>query len=347
LPDACAIAVSADVGGINAGEEALTKRNFMTLLGGTAAWPLVAHAQQPAMPVIGFLNNATFSGQAERIAAFRQGLEESGFVVGKTLTIEYRSADGQTDRLPALAADLVHQQVSVLAANSTASALAAKAATSTLPIAFVTGGDPVELGLVATLNQPGGNATGIAFLVNKLVAKRLELLNELVPGPGLIGMLVDPNNPNAPGDIKDAQEATAALGRQLLILKVAAESELEPAFANPAQRRVTALFVAANVAFFGWRDRLIELAATNAIATSYAAREFVAAGGLMTYAPNEAKIFSQLGRYTGVLLKGAKPADLPVQQPVKFELMVNLKTAKALRLSVPDKLLALTDEVIE
>jgi putative ABC transport system substrate-binding protein len=326
----------------------IARRQFITLLvGAAAAWPLAARAQQPAMPVIGFLNNATLSAQAERIAAFRQGLEESGFVVGKNVAIEYRSADGRTDRLPALAADLVRHQVKILVANSTASALAAKAATSTLPIAFVTGGDPVELGLVTSLNRPGGNATGVAFLVNKLVAKRLELLSELDPGSALIGMLVDPNNPNVSADIKDAQEAAATLGRELLIMKVAAESELEAAFASLAQRRITALFVAANVAFLGWRDRLVALAATNAIATSYPAREFVAVGGLMTYAPNEANVFSQLGGYTGKLLKGAKPADLPVEQPVKFGLVINLKTAKALSLSVPDKLLGTADEVIE
>src|SRR5262249_40615290 len=200
----------------------MQRRAFIPLLGSAAgAWPLAARAQQTAMPVIGFLNNATLSAQAERIAAFRQGLKKSGFVVGQNVAIEYRSADGRTDRLPALAADLVLRRVNILVANSTASALAAKAATSTLPIAFVTGADPVELGLVASLNRPGGNATGVAFLVNKLVAKRLELLTELVPGSALIGMLVDPNNPNAMADIRDAREAAAALGRELLVLKVA------------------------------------------------------------------------------------------------------------------------------
>jgi len=325
----------------------MRRRAFITLVGGAAAWPLAAREQQPKKPVIGFLNNATLSAQAERIAAFHQGLMERGFAVGRDVAIEYRSADGRADRLPALAADLVRSQVSVLVANSTASALAAKAATSMLPIAFVTGGDPVELGLVASLNRPGGNATGVAFLVNKLVAKRLELLSELVSGSAPIGMLVDPNNPNSPNDIKEAQVAAGALGRELLTIKIATESELEGAFANLTQRRIAALFVAANVAFLGWRDRLVALAASNAIATSYPAREFVAAGGLMTYAPNEASVYSQLGDYAGKLLKGARPADLPVEQPVKFGLVINLKSAKALGLTVPDKLLAAADEVIE
>jgi putative ABC transport system substrate-binding protein len=299
------------------------------------------------MPVIGFLNNTTLSGQADRIAAFHRGLSENGFVVGQNLAVEYRSADGRTDRLPALAADLVGRGVNVLVANSTASALAAKAATSTLPIAFVTGGDPVQLGLVTSLNRPGGNATGVAFLINKLVAKRMELLSELVPGSASIGMLVDPHNPNAPADIKDAQEAATALGKELLIMNVAAESELDGAIGHLAQRRVTTLFVAANVAFMGWRDRLVTLAAMNSMVTSYAAREFVLVGGLMTYAPNEARLFSQLGTYAAKLLKGASPADLPVEQPTKFEFVVNLKSAKALGLVVPDRLLALADEVIE
>ena len=326
----------------------MRRREFITLLGGAAAaWPLAAGAQQPAMPVIGFLNNVTLSAQPERVAAFHQGLKESGFVVGQNVAIEFRSAEGRTDRLPALATDLVRRHVAILVANSTAAALAAKAATATLPIAFVTGGDPVELGLVASLNRPGGNATGVAFLVNKLVAKRLELLSELVPGSAAIGMLVDPNNPNSPADIKDAQEAAAALGRQLLVAMVGTESELDAAFATFSKRQITALFVAANVAFMGWRDRLLALAARNAIATSYPAREFVAAGGLMTYAPNEAGLFSQLGSYTAKLLKGAKPADLPVEQPVKIGLVINLKTAKVLGLTVPDKLLVAADEVIE
>jgi putative ABC transport system substrate-binding protein len=329
----------------------MNRRAFIFAVGGAAAAPvsspLAARAQQTAVPVIGFLNNATVEGQAERTAAFRQGLKDNGIIIGQNATIEFRSADGRTDRLPALAADLIRHNVSIVVANSTASALAAKAATSTLPIVFVTGGDPVELGLVASLNRPGGNATGVAFLINKLVAKRLELLSELVPGAAPIGMLVDPHNPNAPKDTKDAQAAAAALGRELLILEVPAGTELDAAFATLARRRVNAVFIAANVAFLDWRDRLVGLAARNGMAASYAAREFVAAGGLMTYAPNEAKLFGQLGGYAARVLKGAKPADLPVEQPVKLELIINMKTARALGLRVPDKLLAIADEVIE
>jgi putative tryptophan/tyrosine transport system substrate-binding protein len=324
----------------------MRRREFISLLGGVAAWPLAARAQQP-MPVIGFLNSATLAGEAERLAAFRQGLKENGFVEGQNVVIELRSAEGQFDRLPALAADLVRRQVNVLVANTTASALAAKPATSTLPIVFVTGGDPVELGLVASLNRPGGNLTGVSFLVNKLVAKRLELLSELAPGTTALGMLVDPNNPNAQADTKDAQAAAAALGRKLVVAEAGTESEIEAAFAALLQQRVSARLVGAHVLFFSRRDRLVALAARHAVAASYSTREFVAAGGLMSYGPNQTDVYRLVGVYTGRILKGAKPADLPVERPVKFELVINLKTAKALGLDVPLHLQQLADEVIE
>ena len=324
------------------------RREFITLLGGAAAaWPLAVRAQQTAIPVIGFLNSATLKGEAERLAAFRQGLKESGFVEGQNVVIEYRSAEGQFDRLPELAADLVRRQVNVLVANTTASALAAKPATSTLPIVFVTGGDPVELGLVGSLNRPGGNATGVSFLVNKLMAKRLELLSELVPGTAAFGMLVDPNNPNAEADTKDAQEAAAALGRKLVVAKAGAESEIDAAVAALVQQRVSALLVGAHVLFFSRRDLLVALAARHAVAASYATREFVAAGGLMSYGPNQTDVYRLVGVYAGRILKGAKPAELPIERPVKFELVINLKTAKALGLDVPVHLQQLADEVIE
>jgi putative ABC transport system substrate-binding protein len=326
------------------------RRDFISLVGGAAAapiaLPLAAHAQQP-VPVIGYLNSAALAGEAQRLAAFRQGLKESGFLEGQNVVIEVRSAEGRFDQLPALAADLVRRQVDVLVANSTASAVAAKPATSTLPIVFVTGGDPVELGLVASLNRPGGNATGVSFLVNKLMAKRLELLNELAPGAGALGMLVDPNNPNAKADTKDAQAAAAALGRKLVVAEAGAESEIDAAFAALLQQRVSALLVGAHVLFFTQRDRLVALAARHALAASYATREFVAAGGLMSYGPNQTDVYRLVGVYAARILKGAKPADLPIERPVKFELAINLKTAKALGLDVPLHLQQLADEVIE
>jgi putative ABC transport system substrate-binding protein len=325
----------------------MRRRDVLAAIGGAAAWPFAARAQQSALPVIGFLNSATLKGEAERLAAFRQGLKESGFVEGQNVVIEYRSAEGQFDRLPELAADLVRRQVSVLVANTTASALAAKPATSTLPIVFVTGADPVELGLVASLNRPGGNATGVSFLVNKLMAKRLELLSELAPGTAAFGMLVDPNNPNAVADTKDAQAAAAALGRRLVVAKAGAESEIDAPVAALVQQRVSALLVGAHVLFFSRRDQLVALAARHAVAASYATREFVAAGGLMSYGPNQTDVYRLVGVYAGRILKGAKPADLPVERPVKFDLVINLKTAKALGLDVPVHLQQLADEVIE
>ena len=326
----------------------MKRREFITLLGGAAAWPIAASAQQPpTMPVIGLLNSATLESQVERLAAFQQGLKETGFVAGQNVTIDYRSAEGLTDQLPILARDLVRRQVSVMVATSTASALAAKRATETLPMVFLTGGDPVELGLVASLNRPGGNATGVSFLVNKLVAKSMELLSELAPGAVTLGMLVDPNNPNAEPDTKDAQVAADALGRKLLVVKAAAESELDGAFATLAQMQVANLFVAANVNFIAWRDQIMALAMRHGIAASYTTRDFVMAGGLMSYGPDQTEVFRLIGLYAGRILNGAKPADMPVMQSAKFEFVINLRTAKAQALAIPPALLALADEVIE
>jgi putative ABC transport system substrate-binding protein len=261
--------------------------------------------------------------------------------------IENRSAEGHPDRLPPLVDDLVRRQVAVLVANSTASALAAKSVTSNLPIVFLIGGDPVELGLIASLNRPGGNATGVSFLVNKLVAKRLELLSELAPGAVTLGMLVDPNNPNAEPDTKDAQVAADALGRKLLVVKAAAESELDAAFATLTQMQVANLFVDGNVNFLTWRDQIMALAMRYGIAASYATRDFVMAGGLMSYGPDRTEVWRQIGLYAGRILKGAKPADMPVMQSAKFEFVINLRTAKAQALAIPPALLALANEVIE
>ena len=325
----------------------IRRREFITLLGGAAAWPLAARAQQPAMPVIGFLSSGRSDAYAPFAAAFGQGLNQVGYVDGRNVTIEYRWAEGQNDRLPMLVAELVRRQVTVLVANSTASALAAKQATSTLPIVFLTGGDPVELGLVASFNRPGGNATGVSFLVNKLVEKRLELLSELVPNATVLGILVDAGNPNALADTKAARLAAQKIGRRLVIVTVGSKSELDAAFTALVQQQVSALFVAANVSFIAWRDQIIALAARHMIAASYSGRDFVVLGGLMSYGPNQADAHRQVGVYTGRILKGSNPADMPVMQPSRFELVVNLKTANALGLLVPNSMQLLADEVIE
>jgi ABC-type uncharacterized transport system substrate-binding protein len=327
----------------------MRRRAFMALIGAAAvAWPVAARAQQPAMPVVGVLIGSTVESQLAQLTGLRQGLKESGFVEGQDVAIEYRSADGQTDRLPALAAELVRRPVNVLVAmGGTAAALAAKPATSTVPIVFLTGADPVELGLVASLNRPGGNITGVGFLVNKLVAKRLGLLSELVPGAATFGMLVDPNNPNAEADARDAQAAADALGRKLLVVKAGTKSEVDTAYATLARQRVSALFVAAHANFNNWRPDLVALAARHAVAASYSVREYVALGGLTSYGPSTMEVHRQAGVYVGRILRGAKPADLPILQPTKFELAINLKTANALGLVVPNSMQLLADEVIE
>jgi putative ABC transport system substrate-binding protein len=326
----------------------IRRRQCIALLGSVAvAWPLAARAQQPALPVIGFLSGGSPAFYASRLDAIRQGLQHVGFVEGQNVAIEYRWAEGANDRLPLLAADLIRRRVAVLIANATASALAAKLATSTLPVVFLTGGDPVELKLVASLNRPDGNVTGVTFLVNKLVAKRLELLSELVPGATTLGMLVDPNNPNAQADMKDAQTAADKIGRQLLVLKIGSEADLDQAFATLVEQRISALFVAANANFIIWRDRLIALAAGHKIAASYTTRDFVLAGGLMSYGSDLREAYRQVGVYAGQVLKGTKPADLPVVQSSKFELVINASTARMLGLTVPPSLLAIADEVIE
>jgi putative ABC transport system substrate-binding protein len=325
----------------------IRRRQFITILGGAGAWPLAVRAQQPAMPVIGYLTSGSPASDELRLNAIRQGLKQLGYEEGQNVAVQYRWAEGQHERLDALAAELVQRRVAVLVANTTAAALAAKRATSALPIVFLTGGDPVELGLVASLNRPGGNVTGVSFLVNKLVAKRLELLSELTPDAATLSMLVDPNNPNAAADAKDAQEAASAMRRKLLVLQAGAERELEGAFAMLVDRHISALFVAANANFIIWRNQLLSLAARHRIAASYTTRDFAVAGGLMSYGSNLAEVYRQLGIYAGRVLQGVKPSDLPIQQSTKFELVLNLKTAKALGLTVPDKLLAVADEVIE
>jgi putative ABC transport system substrate-binding protein len=326
----------------------MRRREFITLLGGTAAgWPLAARAQQPAMPVIGFLNSGTPEPLTQLVAAFRQGLSETGYVEGQNLAIEYRWAEGAYERLPALATDLVRRQVAVIFAGAPPAVLAAKAATTTIPIVFTSGGDPVALGLVSSLNRPGANVTGVSFLVNELGAKRLELLRELVPTAAFIGFLANPTRPSSEAETKDTQQVAQTLGVQLHVVNASTEREIDAAFANFAQQRVNALLVGSDPYFFAQRDQLVALAARLAIPTMYNLREYVVAGGLMSYAPSLTDVYRQAGVYTAKILKGAKPTDLPVMQPTKFELVINLKTAKVLGLTVPLIMQMTADEVIE
>jgi putative ABC transport system substrate-binding protein len=326
----------------------LRRRQFITLVGGAAAaWPLMARAQQPAMPVIGFLNSGTPGGYAPFAAAFRQGLNEAGYAEGQNLSIEYRWAEGHYDRLPALAADLVRRQVTAIAATSSPAALAAKASTSVIPIVFTSAVDPIAAGLIVSLNRPGGNVTGVNNYLSDLGAKRLELLHELVPNTNIIGMLVNPNSPDAESQTKDVKEAARLFGQQVHVVNASTENEIDSAFATLVQLNVGALLVASDALFLSQRDQVAALAARHALPTIYPVREFAMAGGLMIYAPDINGGYRQAGLYVGRILKGAKPADLPVVRPTKFDLLVNLRTAKVLGLQVPAKLLALADEVIE
>jgi putative tryptophan/tyrosine transport system substrate-binding protein len=326
----------------------MKRREFITLLGGAVAWPLAARAQQPAMPVIGFLSGQSAAPFAPLTAAFRQGLKEAGFVEGQNVAIEYRWAEGQFDRLPALAADLVGRQVTVVVATGgEPSVFAAKAATTRIPIVFTAGGDPVTQGLVANLNRPGGNLTGMFFLASALDSKRLGLLRELLPNAATIAVLWNPYSPGGAPQLKDIQEAARAIGQQIVILNASSEADIDAAFATIVQQRIGALLVAADPYFSNRRDYILALAARHAVPAIYYLREFTAFGGLMSYGASLSDAFRQVGTYTGRILKGEKPGDLPIMQPTKFELVINLKTARALGLDVPDKLFALADEVIE
>ena len=325
------------------------RRDFIILIGGAAAlWPVAARAQQPAMPVIGFLGSSSAAEWGPFVTAFQRGLKETGFVEADNFTIEYRWADGQYDRLPALAADLVHRQVAViLAAGSPVPALAAKAATATIPIVFALGIDPVQFGLVASLNRPGGNITGVNFLVGHLAEKALGLIHELIPNVAVAGMFVNPNNPNADSVTRNARETARSLGLQIHILSAGTALEIDAAFAGLVEQRIGMLLSAADPFFLGRRDQVVALAARHAVPAIYFAREFVTAGGLMSYGTSISDAYRRAGVYTGKILKGARPADLPVEQPTRFEFVINLKTAKVLGVQIPDKLLALADEVID
>ena len=326
----------------------MRRRQLITLLGGAAAWPLAARAQQPAMPVIGFLSGRSPSESASVEAAFREGLKEAGYIEGQNLHVAFRWADGQFARLPSLAEALVDLRVAVIVAvGGVNAAFAAKSATATIPIVFVVGGDPVANGLVTSLNRPGGNITGMTVMSAELVLKRLELLREIAPKLAALAMLANPLSPESTSEIKDVQAAAQTMGLQLKIFNASTLNELSTAFTAIAELRPDALLVASDPFFLLRREELTVLAARIGAPAIYPFREFAPSGGLISYGTNIASTYRQAGIYTGRILRGAKPADLPVEQSTRFEFVINLKTAKTLGLTIPDKLLALADEVIE
>jgi putative tryptophan/tyrosine transport system substrate-binding protein len=327
----------------------MKRREFIALLGGAAAaWPLAGRAQPPAMPVIGWISSRAASESAYLVAAFRQGLKETGYVEPQNVVVDFRWGDGYYDRLNALATELVRRPVIVIVATGgDPAAQAAKVATGTIPIVFVSGSDPVKVGLVASFNRPGGNVSGVHLLLLGMGAKRLGLLHELVPAANPIGVLTNPNFADAHTQLRDVENAAESLGSELLVLKASTELEIDAAFTNLAQQKIGAVLIASDPFFTTRRDQLAALASRHAIPAMFDLREYAAAGGLMSYGASLTDGYRQGGIYTGRILKGEKPADLPVLQPTMFELVINLKTAKALGLNIPDKLLALADEVIE
>jgi putative ABC transport system substrate-binding protein len=325
----------------------MRRREFITLFAGTLAWPLAAGAQQP-IPVIGLLSSRSPTPDGPLIAVIRRGLSETGFVEGQNVTIDYRWAEAKYDRLPPLAYDLARRQVAVMVAiGGNPAALAAKTATTRIPIVFTTQTDPLKLGLVASLNRPGGNITGVSTLANALVAKQLDLLGQLIPIAMKLGLLVDPDFPDAEAQTRDAQEAAAARGQKLIVVAAGSKNDLEAAFTTLLQERIAALIVPTEPFFFSRREQLAALALRHAVPAIYAFREYAEAGGLISYGTSLAEAYRQVGMYTGRILKGEKPAELPIIQSTKFELVINTRTAKALGLDIPDKVLALADEVIE
>ena len=325
----------------------MRRRAFIAALGSAAAWPLAARGQQPVMPVVGFLHARSPDDVAYQVAAFRHGLGEAGYIEGESVSIQYRFALGDYGQLPEMAAELVRRPVAVLVAGSDPAALAAKAATSNIPIVFAVGSDPIKLGLVASVSRPGGNATGMNILTSALEAKRLGLLHELVPQAAIIGVLMNPNNSTTEGQLRDLHEAARTIGLQIHALRSSTDAEIDAAFEAVAQQHIAVLVVASDPFLDTRRDKIVALAQHHSVPAMYQFREHAVAGGLMSYGINLPDVYRQLGIYTGQILKGTKPADLPVMQPTKFELVINLKTAKALGLEIPPQLLALADEVIE
>ena len=325
----------------------MQRRAFITLLGGAAAgWPLATRAQQPTMPVVGFLRSTSLADSAHFVTSFRQGLKEAGFVEPQNVAIEFRYAEGRGDRLPELVADLIHKPAAVIVANNP-SAVVAKAATTTVPIIFITGSDPVRDGLVASLGRPGGNITGVVFIVSELGTKRLELLRQLVPNATSIGVLVNPNTPETEAERNDLLAASFKIGQQLIVLDVGSDRDIENAFATLVQRGAGAALIGAGPFLTSHRQQLVALAARSKLPTMYPLREYIAAGGLISYGASITEAYRQAGAYAGQILKGEKPADLPVLRSTKFEFVLNLEAAKTLGLKVPPALIALADEVLE
>jgi putative ABC transport system substrate-binding protein len=327
----------------------MQRREFITLLGGgaAAAWPLAARAQQPAMPMVGFLNPGSSEATRYQVTAFVQGMSQTGYVEGRNVSIEYRWANNEYDQLPALAADLVRRQVAAIAVVAPVGALAAKQATRSIPVVFAVGSDPVKDGLVGSLNRPGGNITGATFFANLLDSKRLGLLHQFVPDANVIAALLNPKNANFELEKNETQEAARTLGLELVLLQASTEREIDDSFMTLTQQHAATLFVAGDAFLGGHAEQIAKLAVRNGIPTSFGLREQAAAGGLMSYGASITEAVRQAGNYVGRILKGEKPADLPVQQPTKFEFVINLKTAKALGLTIPQSMLLLADEVIE
>ena len=324
------------------------RREFIKLLGGAAvAWPFAARAQQTALPVVGILFGSSAAANRSLLAGFREDLRDAGYIEGQNVVIEAQWAEGQYDRLPVLAAELIHRPAAIIVASSLPSVFAAKAATSTIPIVFISSGDPVQLGLVASLNRPGGNITGVNFFAVEVASKRLELLIEVVPTVTVIGLLTNPNNPRTDVEIRQLQAAARTVGKQILVVKASGERDFDVAFETLVQERASAVLVPAEPLFFGWREQLVALAARHALPAMYDVREFTAAGGLLSYGLSLTDTSRLVAGQVARILKGAKPADLPILQPTKLELVVNLRTAKALGLTIPEPFLLRADEVIE